>query len=396
MENEKILFGDSEIEISLTGKKSYKIFIEGGQGSFSIGATEVSTHQYDVFVNKNDTINWESLNGYYSLAGWETRNQYPYGNWPRFFYYSGNDIGFINWSCKRAIEEFTWVPQKDMKVDLTNAQISSLYLESTKYKVEMALGEKINQLNLCGNIENYVIKKCIKVPKLCFNPWYDNQCLSYQLPIFKALREATEIQVRVTALSSPFDCKSLLQFPNLENVYLIGNMTNLYVLKQLRNIKKLGIWDIPNLTGMPNLSSWENLIWFVATNIEENGGKILKKELSNLKKIKKFEFASIYKLRNSLWFETESEFPFTLWENVNERKATSAYKICMKNIKKVTTELEMKNVITDFIEKINRLENIESTERDDVYSALSMLMKNTPIKIEKEVWENWFDEVRTF
>ncbi len=143
MENKKILYWDSEIVISLTGKNSHKAFIERGQGSFAIGTTGISRGEYDVLVNKNDIINWESLNGYYTLGGWETKNRYPYGNWPRFFYYSGNDIGFINWSCKRAIEEFTWVPQKDMKVDFTNAQINSLYLESKEHKVEMVLGEKM-------------------------------------------------------------------------------------------------------------------------------------------------------------------------------------------------------------------------------------------------------------
>ncbi len=239
------------------------------------------------------------------------------------------------------------------------------------------------------------MKKCTTVPRLYFNPQYDNHLLSYQLPIFEALREAKYIHVTVTALSSPFDCESLLQFPNLEEVYLVGNMTNLYALKELKNIKKLGIWNLPNLTGMPKLNSWDNLIWFVAVNIEENGGKILRKELSNLKKIREFEFSSISKLRNSSWFETNSELPFSYWGSTNEKKATSAYNVCLKNIKKATTESEMKKAITDFIEKINRLE-IELMERDDVYLALSMLMKNTPIKIETKTWENWFDEVRDF
>lgn len=71
-------------------------------------------------------------------------------------------------------------------------------------------------------------------------------------------------------------------------------------------------------------------------------------------------------------------------------------KKCLKNVKNSNNEEEIKIAIVDFVEKINKLENIESTERDDVYTALCTIMKNSPINIDNETWKLWFDEVRDF
>lgn len=67
---------EREFIISLTGADSRKAVIPGGQGSFSIGTKGISKGEYD-------------------------KEKYPYGDWPRWFYYSGKDTGFTEWSCKR-------------------------------------------------------------------------------------------------------------------------------------------------------------------------------------------------------------------------------------------------------------------------------------------------------
>ena len=394
-DNEKILYGDKEIVLSLTEKDSHKFFIPGGQGGFSIGIKGLSEGEFDVLLDKDEIINWNCFDGYYSMAGYQEKNKYPYGNWPRFFYYQGNDIGFIKWSFKRRIESFYWEPQKDMMVDFTNAMIGSLTLK-TNYKIELLLGNKIRCLNLLGNLENYSIKKCDSVTSLFFQPDYDKNLLSYKLPNYEVLKNIERIEVRVSPLSPPFDCTSLLQFPNIKELSLLGNMTNLNVLKNLKNIEKLGMWDMPNLSFMPKLESWKNLKWFVAVNIDENGGRLFRQELVSLKKSKKFDFVSVRKLRNPLWFETNYGIPFSYWEGINEKKAINAYKKCLKNVKNSNNEEEIKIAIVDFIKKINKLENIESTERDDVYTALCTIMKNSPINIDNETWKLWFDEVRNF
>lgn len=394
--NEKILCFDKEIVLSLTGKDSHKVLIPAGQGSLSIGTIGNVKEQYDLLVNEDDVIHWDTFNGYYSVAGWEEKQEYPYGNWPRFFYYSGNDLGFIDWSCEREIEEFRWLPQKDMNVDFTHSMIYLLYIETGKYNIAFSLGERVSELHLCGNLENYSIRKCSKVPRLHFKPEYNEKLDAYQLPVFPALKDAEEVKVEVSALSAPFDCSSLLQFPHLKKLYLVGNVTNLEALKELENLEKLGIWDAPNLSGMPELSHWNHLKWIVGVNIDESVGKLLRKELSNLKKIRQFEYSCISQLRNPLWFETNYGIPFSYWGGVNEKKATSAYKKCLKEVKGANTEGEIKEAIINFVEKINRLENIESTERDDVYISLCTIMKNAPIEIDNQKWETWFEQVREF
>ncbi len=42
------------------------------------------------------------------------------------------------------------------------------------------------------------------------------------------------------------------------------------------------------------------------------------------------------------------------------------------------------------------MDDIETIEREDTYTALSILMKNSPIKIEHDTWQRWFDETRDF
>lgn len=394
--NEKILFNSKEITLSLTGKDSHKVLIEDGQGSFSIGTNNSDEKNFDVLVDENDMINWDTFNGYYTLAGWESKEYYPYGNWPRCFCYHGNDVGFIKWSSKREIEHFILVPQKDMNLDLTNTGIYDLIIEDNGHKIELSLGKDIYRLKLCGNIDNYIINKCAKVPVLSFEIKEKENVKCYKLPIIKSFWEATEINIEISSLSSPFDCSSLLQFPNLKKLFLIGNVTNLESLKELKNIEKLGIWSAPNLSGMPKLNNWNNLNWFVANNIDENAGKIFRREILDLKKIKSFEFSSVTNLRDKLWFQTNYGIPFSEWNGLNERKATRAYKICLDKVKKSNTKEDLKKAIINFTDIFNKMENIETTERDDVYIALCTIMKNTSIEINAKEWESWFDERREF
>lgn len=56
----------------------------------------------------------------------------------------------------------------------------------------------------------------------------------------------------------------------------------------------------------------------------------------------------------------------------------------------------MHDAITEFIQKINQLEGIETTEREDVGTAVRQLMENAPLEISDEKWMLWFDEVRDF
>ena len=101
-------------------------------------------------------------------------------------------------------------------------------------------------------------------------------------------------------------------------------------------------------------------------------------------------------MRNKLWFETEYGLPFSNWDSSKEKKATSIYKKCLKEIKSSTTENEIKSAIINFTNSFNKMNGIETIERDDIYIGLCTLMKNSPINIEHDTWQNWFDEIRKF
>ena len=108
------------------------------------------------------------------------------------------------------------------------------------------------------------------------------------------------------------------------------------------------------------------------------------------------DFVSVTKLRNQIWFATEYGIPFSEWEEKNAKKATRAYKSCFNKIKQSDTEDEIYHTIREFIEKINRLDGIETTEREDVFTAILQLKEEAKIDISPEKWELWFDETREF
>lgn len=385
-----------EYIISLTGKDSHKIILEPGVGSFSIGTKGTSSGEFYAWVGEKDVLNWEAFNEFYVPATLKVKDKFPYGDWPRFFYYSGNDLGFIDWSKKRKIEEFNWYPQKDITADFRKSNIGKLEIHVFN-NIKLLLGENIDFLGLYGNLNKYKIERCDKVPLLFFSPKYEKDVNSYKLPIFTSFADAKEIHITVDPSYPPFDCKSLLQFPNLKKLYLDGNMTNFQTLKELKFLEKIGLWNVRDLSNFPNLNDWEELSSFVAVNVEKNVGLELRKELRKLKKSGKLEeYSTVSNLKSVEWFENNCGIPFSYWEGRNEKKAMVIYEKCLKEVSEAETEGDIKNAIIGYTKKLNKIDNIESEERDDVYIALCKIMDNSPIEISYEKWFSWFDETRDF
>lgn len=387
---------NKEFVISLTGKNSHKVLIPRGQGTLSIGTRGISKGKYDVWVEQDSVINWDAFDGFFIGGDQNRKERSPYGDWPRWFYYSGNDTGFIEWSSKRKIEEFHWFPRADMAVDFANADICRLYIQSENGKIQILTGEKIVFLTLSGNLENFDIKECAKIPCLTFHPDCPKEKSAYQLPVYKTLSQATYIVINHSPEKTAFDCESLLQFPDLKVLELSGNMTNLSALAQLKNLGHIGLRYIPDLKDMPKLKSWSSLKSFIGYQIEESAGKALRTELHKLKKEKSMDYANITKLRKRIWFDTEYGIPFSDWEEKAEKSAARAYKSCYHKIKKSESEEEAHAAITEFVMKINGLKGIETSERDNVGMAIGQLIENSSLEISYEKWMNWFDEVRDF
>ncbi|GLC80987.1 hypothetical protein [Lacrimispora brassicae] len=378
--------GNKPMHISLTGEKSHKVNIPTGQGSFSIGTKGISKGKYDVWVEKDSLINWDAFAEYL-----------PYGDWPRFFYYSGNDKGFIDWSSKRPIEDFHWWPQENASVDLTKANINKIFIHTEKNKIEVSTGDKIRLLSLSGNLKNIDIKKCTTIPYLYFSPLCSQaETRLCQLPVYKALEKAASVDINSSPMGMAFDCKSLLQFQNLTSLNLTGNLANLESLTELKHLERIGLRFVPNLTNMPKLMNWKNLKSFIGWNIEETAGKVLKAELNELLKEKELDYSSVSKLRKTIWFTTEYGIPFSGWEDKNAKIATKAYKACLKEIKKSKTESEVHEAIIRFIEVINQLTDIETSEREDAGTAVSQLIESSVLGISQKTGKKWFDEIRDF
>lgn len=369
------------MSFSLTGDKSYEYRIPLGQGSFSIGTIGISEGKYDAWVEDNSPINWHTF----------TRD------WPRIFYYSGNDQGFIEWSTRRVIEDFNWTPKVDCVVDFTNAKINRMLIHSKQVEINMTIGNKIRDFFFSGNLEKIHVEQCSSLPYLYFSSLCtQKENEFYQLPVFEALRDVTSVNINHSPLGQAFDCRSLLQFQKLTSLDLAGNMTHLEVLKDLKNLERIGLRYMPDLKNMPSLTSWGNLKNIIGYNIEENQGKILRKELNNLSKTKELEYSNVVQLRKAIWFTTEYGLPFSDWDKKKAKVATKAYKACLKEIKKAKTQKDVKSAIVLFIDVINQLDNIETSEREDVGTAIYQFIESSPLAISQEKAQMWFDDTRNF
>ncbi|MEW7278987.1 hypothetical protein ABW636_10365 [Aquimarina sp. 2201CG1-2-11] len=382
--------------ISLTGKNSHSITISPGQGSFTIGAIGMDTKKYDVLVDNDLPINWDSFNLLFTSHGKKHSDLHPYGNWPRVFRYSGNDSNFSKWSEKREIEQFTWTPLKPVSADFSKAKISGLIINAENHKINLKLGNH-SGFSLTGNIANVDIESVVKVDSLAFHPSTDKSSKTpYKLPTIKEFSKASKVSIYVEPFGQAFDCKSLLQFKNLTSLELYGNVTNLQYLEQFENLDRLAIRYAPNLKELPSLKSWKKLTSFIGWNIEETKGKLLRSELKKLTKERELDYSTVSQLRKSIWFTTEYGIPFSAWKGKNAKSAIKNYKATLKKLKKVKTEKEAKEILIDFTKTFNDLSQIETTEREDIGEAIEQLRQIPSFEIDAKKAIKWFDEVRNY
>lgn len=198
-----------------------------------------------------------------------------------FFYYWGNDQGFIEWSKKRVIEDFSWQPTQEICLDLSHAQIHNFSIKAEEHPITLVLNHPdddkkgLYSLHLAGHIEHFEIITTAAYPHIRIEPTTnkDQMVSAYDLPVMKNLATITSLDLTVKPLGQAFNCESLLQFPNLKNLNLTGNITNTASLKQLRQLERIGIRYAVNLEGFPVLNTWENLTSFIGWNIDEKTGK---------------------------------------------------------------------------------------------------------------------------
>lgn len=388
--------GENPTTISLTGEQSHSIKIPPGQGSFAIGAKGMDAKKYDILVDDELPLNWDAFNTFFTPSGKQQQDRYPFGDWPRNFYYWGNDARFIEWSEKRKIEGFTWSPLKSITADFTNSKIDRLTINANEHPLELKLGNHRN-LSLSGNLANITVRATGELDSLSFYPVTDKKKdSSYELPIFEAFEEVTSLEITVAPIGQPFNCESLLPFKKLKSISLLGNLSNLNCLKSFADLERLAIRYAPNLENLPSLNSWEKLCSFIAWNVEETKGKLLRSELKTLAKERELDYSSVSQLRKTIWFTTEYGIPFSAWDGKNAKVAIKSYKSTLKNLKKAKSEKEAKEILIDFIRVFNDLPNIETAEREDIGEAVDQLRQIPSFEIDEKKAAKWYDATRDY
>ena len=178
---------DRIIHISLIGEESHVVSIPVGQGSLSIGTKGISKGKHEVWVEKDQPINWDAFNELYTPYGKQNMERYPYGDRPRFFYYSGNDMGFVEWSLKRPIEDFSWAVYDDVFVDLSRANIGRMFIHTEKNKIAILIVTKYAALLFRDSLTLLKSGKVLPYPACFLTPYvqkrrqYRTNCLFSRL-----------------------------------------------------------------------------------------------------------------------------------------------------------------------------------------------------------------------
>lgn len=380
---------DKPFPLSLTGQDSHIVTIAAGQGSFAMGQVGTSNQRLDAVVPANAAIDWASFDGFTTPVG---------SPWPRWFYYQGADAGFVAWSRTRPIERFSWTPTDAAAVDLAGAKISDFLLALGAVPVRVALGGAMRRFQAHGDLTQLSIEASAgaAIPALSFAPAGRPDNAPVFLPAMPALADATSVTIQADVMGSPFDVASLLQFPKLTKLSLSGHMCSLEHLAKLRGLASLQLRFCRNLSGLPDLSTWPDMSSVIAFNVEAVAGKALQAQVKWLKKQDRpLGFISVSKLRPASWFANETGVLFAAWPRRDAQEAIKAYKQAAEEMTAADSVAGIRAALVRFVDVINKLPGIETTEREDVGTAVSTLASLVPTVGVDEVLR-WFDEARDF
>lgn len=374
-----------KVKTNLVNNEMREFMIYPGETYLSIGIKGLDKGNIKVWVNPDDVINWDCL---------DVKAPFDDSYLIHSVSYTGNDESFLEWTSKRKVW-FTWQPLKDVDIDLTDSKIDTLRIITDK-KITLKMGPNQKEFTYTGNPANLIIKDWGNVYWFWINISNEKISTTYELPNWGPIKNLKKVTIDTNPNGVALDCCSIEQFKGIEELSLLGNLTNLENLNEFTDLKELGFWNVPNLSGLPPIAIFKDLTYFCAKDIEKERGTILRKEVNKLKKTKEFRHIYVGGLRDELWFKTEYGIPFTDWENDYGKKAMRIYKECLATVKKSQTEEELKQAIESYTMKMNKLKDIETVEREDIYTALCTIMENTKVKIDYNTWFNWFDNLREF
>lgn len=372
------------VTLSLTGSDSHKLVLTPGMGSLIVGPSD-GARRPDLVVEPDQTINWHVFDNMRTGAG---------NNWPRYITYEGNDTSLFTWMRERETEEVTFAPSGDLEVDASDANLGGLTLKPGRHRIRMTLPRTLRRLSIIGNpkLVDFDVPVGGEWPEIYLND--DDSGVLTSVDGLPYLASVRSLGIRNTVLGTPFDCRSLLTLRNLTHVRLYGAMAHLDALAELP-LNGLELRFVSDLDGLPDLGVWPELSYFIAWNVEERVGKTLRKAVRQLPDSED-SFFGVSQLRSKQWFIEEHGLPFGGWSSKNEKTASKAYKAASKILKTATTKAEARNAIAAFVETINGLAGIETSERDDAGDAVALLAGVNPALMTPEEALIWFDEIRDF
>lgn len=389
--------------IDLTGPQSHALVREPGVGRHIIAPPSLGK-KANLHVAADQPINWTVFNAFTVPAG------YP---WPRVLDYTGADTGFFAWARQRPIEDVDWTPifaadshERELAVDASASRIGILIINMTspggRLRLTLPKREQSPHLRLTvtGDIARFSADG--EMPRsVAFTPRTGSRKTngSYQLPDIGALHQVSELELYNQPMGQPISLQCLGRFPNLESLSLYGSFSDLDALAEC-NLESLQLRFIPDLDGLPALSTWPKLDYFIAWNVEQAAGKRLRKEIKARAAIRPWsKFVSVSQLRKPEWWASEFGRPFSAWPGRRARLANTAYDAALAALAQARSMTDAETAFTTFVARFNTIKGIETTERDDLGDAVWQLSQSddaTRLGVTEEMAQRWFDEVRDY
>lgn len=155
----------------------------------------------------------------------------------------------------------------------------------------------------------------------------------------------TNITAHGDPFDMPFDARLPTNCPQLLKVEIRGAVAHLDALAEA-DLSKLEFRYVPDLTGLPALSSWPRLDKVVVWNCDAEATKQVRAQIRRMPEGSGFRSAS--KRRDAAWFATEYGLPFSGWPTRVASQATRAFRSAAKAISGADTPEQRFDELRDF------------------------------------------------
>ena len=382
--------------LDLTGPHSHTLDRQLGVGSLAIGPPELGK-KVELHVEPDAHIQWSVFDAFATPAG---------SPWPRYLYYTGNDVGFVEWAWKRPVEQISWTPllTEDKAIDASRSILHSLYIKLTPSSsgcLHMVLPESPVRLGVSGDLTRFTATGTLPT-SLALVPQLDRRESGqpYALPDMGDLQGVTNLTLQSSPLGQPISLDGLDRFPHLEELSLWGSFSDLEALAHLPHLTALELRFIPDLAGLPALDTWPLLERFIAYNVEEANGKRLRQQMKARAKTRPWaDYASVSQLRKPEWWLSEYGRPFAAWPKRLAQLANEAYTTAEAALAEARSLADAEVAITAFTRRFNPLKGMETSEREDLGDAVWQLSQSAQPggqPIPAELAQEWFDAARDY